>query len=167
VVRKESGSSIILGCKYHGWSYNAQGSLTKAPQFDNVEGFDKTQNGLFSIATRVVKGMVFVNFDPTKASDSPPFESSPMNQSICRALTELKCTHHWEFEGHFNWKVGRKSSSRFSHPILYWFGSCCVSSHVTIRVMTGYVRHAVFSWSGNPSDTASVFHEVVEDYIAF
>jgi phenylpropionate dioxygenase-like ring-hydroxylating dioxygenase large terminal subunit len=108
VVRKESGNSTILGCKYHGWSYNTQGSLTKAPQFDEVEGFDKTQNGLFSIPTCVVKGMVFVNFDPSKASESPTVEAYDINPRTCRALAGLKCTHRWEFEGQFNWKVGRK-----------------------------------------------------------
>ncbi|KAA8914974.1 Rieske [2Fe-2S] iron-sulfur domain-containing protein [Sphaerosporella brunnea] len=108
VVRKESGNSTVLGCKYHGWAYNAQGALTKAPQFDNVAGFDKTQNGLFSIATKVMQGMVFVNFDPSKKSESPPAESYNMKSTISRALAERKCTHRWEFEGQFNWKVGRK-----------------------------------------------------------
>lgn len=48
VVRKQKGSSIVLGCQYHGWSYNTDGDLTKAPQFDNIEGFEKKRKFIIS-----------------------------------------------------------------------------------------------------------------------
>lgn len=54
----------MLGCRYHGWSYDTTGRLVKAPQFDNVPGFDKAQNGLFEIHVHTTDhGWVFVNLD--------------------------------------------------------------------------------------------------------
>lgn len=51
ITKKPSGSSLILGCRYHGWSYDTKGNLVKAPQFDGIDGFDKSDNGLFKIHT--------------------------------------------------------------------------------------------------------------------
>jgi phenylpropionate dioxygenase-like ring-hydroxylating dioxygenase large terminal subunit len=64
VTRKVMGSSLVLGCRYHGWSYDTKGNLTKAPQFDKVPGFKKEDNGLFQIWVRTdPNGFVFINFD--------------------------------------------------------------------------------------------------------
>ncbi|KAK3708036.1 hypothetical protein LTR37_011729 [Vermiconidia calcicola] len=38
VTRKEKGSSPVLKCKYHGWTYNSEGKLIKAPKFEDVPG---------------------------------------------------------------------------------------------------------------------------------
>ncbi|KAL2871363.1 putative iron-sulfur cluster-binding protein [Aspergillus lucknowensis] len=63
VARKEFGSSTVLGCRYHGWSYNTRGELVKAPQFEGVPGFEKRENGLFAVRTWVhgPSGVVFGN----------------------------------------------------------------------------------------------------------
>ena len=33
--------SNTIQCKYHGWTYNLEGSLVGAPNMDEVENFDK------------------------------------------------------------------------------------------------------------------------------
>lgn len=62
VVEDEgSGNKKILACRYHGWSYGLNGKLAKAPGYEGLE-FDKEQNGLFKIHTRVDRnGFVWVS----------------------------------------------------------------------------------------------------------
>lgn len=108
VIRKEKGSSIVIGCKYHGWSYNTDGLLTKAPHFDNVEGFEKEKNSLFPIKTHVTKqGLVFVNFcnDPAQML---PFDD--WYKGLSTELDEFDFSDYeyhmsYELDGQFNWKT--------------------------------------------------------------
>lgn len=110
VVRKEQGSSVVLGCKYHGWSYNSDGKLTKAPHFENVEGFLKDENSLFPIKTHVTHhGLVFVNF--CSSDDTPgylPFDQ--FYEGLKLELDEFDFSDYeyhmsYELDGQFNWKT--------------------------------------------------------------
>ena len=113
VTKKESGSSLVLGCRYHGWSYNAYGSLTKAPHFDKVPGFDKSQNGLFEIHTLVSKyGFVFVNLRAGVEIPEGHFEgldefvetTSRNRFGIMNSPSTLVWARSQTIDGNFNWK---------------------------------------------------------------
>ncbi|KAJ5822678.1 Aromatic-ring-hydroxylating dioxygenase alpha subunit [Penicillium robsamsonii] len=109
ITRRETGASTILGCRYHGWSYDTTGRLVKAPQFDDVPGFDKSQNSLFEVHTHATdQGMIFVNLN----SGEPAAFDSGMTSDLSRfAGLEAKST--WvagqTLSGDFNWKVGARS----------------------------------------------------------
>ncbi|KAJ5714788.1 uncharacterized protein N7483_011969 [Penicillium malachiteum] len=109
ITRKETGASTVLGCRYHGWSYDTLGRLVKAPQFDDVPGFDKSENSLFEIhAHTTEQGWVFVNLD---TGEPGPFEAS-----LQASLEEFKRDSglgkrsEWvtgqTLTGSFNWKLG-------------------------------------------------------------
>lgn len=106
VLKKEKGSTIVMGCKYHGWSYNTDGKLTKAPHFDTVEGFNKDENSLFPIKTHVTEqGLVFVNFSN---EDVMPFDE--WYQGLNVELNEFDFSDYeyhmsYELDGQFNWKT--------------------------------------------------------------
>lgn len=109
VVKKSQGSAAVLGCKYHGWSYNSEGKLTKAPQFDKVEGFKKEENSLFPIKTHVTEqGLVFINFNNDESEDFIPFDkwfeglSSEMNEFD---FDDYEYHFSYELDGQFNWKT--------------------------------------------------------------
>lgn len=107
VVKKQSGSSLILGCKYHGWCYDTTGALTKAPQFDTVSGFDPAQNALFPIALHLDEpsGLVFVCMDNGRNGDVPSF--SEFFGELDGSLPNLaEFTHYADYsvEGDLNWK---------------------------------------------------------------
>ncbi|KAI9021841.1 putative phenylpropionate dioxygenase [Hyaloraphidium curvatum] len=113
VVKKQSGSALVLGCKYHGWSYNATGALTKAPQFENVPGFDPSQNGLYPIAVHVTEpgGFVFVNMDNGKNGEPVQFkdwfgdmESAHLGDGMVN-FEDYKFHMEYTMEGDFNWKT--------------------------------------------------------------
>ncbi|KAI3005744.1 hypothetical protein CBS147346_4094 [Aspergillus niger] len=119
VTRKECGSSMILGCRYHGWSYNTKGQLIKAPHFDNVPGFDKSQNSLFSIHTTTdPAGFIFVNLDasPTLL----PMQTTSLDYFATRHGIGRQST--WlggqTVEGQFNWKIGLRLQKFIDHTEL-------------------------------------------------
>ncbi|KAJ5612740.1 hypothetical protein N7510_005934 [Penicillium lagena] len=109
ITRKESGATTVLGCRYHGWSYDTRGHLVKAPQFDDVPGFDKSQNGLFEIHAHTTEhGWVFVNLD---AGEPSPFNSSTSSSLRKFAnAARLSSRDTWvtgqTLRGAFNWKLG-------------------------------------------------------------
>ena len=64
VVTQENGNNSILACKYHNWTYGLNGKLTKAPGYQELEGFDKSKNGLFPIHVHIdANGFIWVNMD--------------------------------------------------------------------------------------------------------
>lgn len=81
----------------------------KAPQFDDVPGFDKSQNSLFEIHTHTTdQGMVFVNL---KSSEPAAFDSEVASSlSGFSRIAGLKAKSAWvagqTLSGDFNWKVG-------------------------------------------------------------
>lgn len=108
VVRKEKGSSIVIGCKYHGWSYNTDGKLTKAPHFDNVEGFEKEKNSLFPIKTHVTpQGLIFVNFcnDPEQFVEFDEWFGGLQTEMNEFDFSDYEYHMSYELDGQFNWKT--------------------------------------------------------------
>ncbi|KAF4968636.1 hypothetical protein FSARC_4011 [Fusarium sarcochroum] len=130
VAKKASGSATILGCKYHGWSYNTKGELTKAPHFEDVAGFDKSQNGLFPIHTKTDdNGFIHINL----SSSSEAGETKPANAKIIGRLARINPNQQflgsWEVKGKFNWKVtgnnvdGEIPLAHFTNLFSRFFGS--------------------------------------------
>ncbi|CAH0054387.1 unnamed protein product [Clonostachys solani] len=115
VANKATGSAMVLGCQYHGWSYNTKGELTKAPQFDNVPGFDKGKNSLFEIHTKVDgSGFIHINL----AGDQSPVDNRPPNAEKIGRPARISPTsqfiHGWEMEGNYNWKAAGNPQSLIS-----------------------------------------------------
>ena len=111
ITRKETGASTVLGCKYHGWSYDTYGRLVKAPQFDDVPGFDKSENSLFEIHAQTTDhGWIFVNLnasEPAALSASSVSELKAFAGSAGVGPTSTWITGR-TLTGAFNWKLGSK-----------------------------------------------------------
>jgi phenylpropionate dioxygenase-like ring-hydroxylating dioxygenase large terminal subunit len=103
VTKKACGSSTVLGCRYHGWSYDTKGHLIKAPEFENVAEFDKENNGLWEVKTEVREGMVCINFDAGRDIESmSPAEGETMLRRWGVAM--MQCVVDWKIEASVNWK---------------------------------------------------------------
>ncbi|KAH9211545.1 Rieske [2Fe-2S] iron-sulfur domain-containing protein [Leptodontidium sp. 2 PMI_412] len=119
VTKKESGSSTVLGCRYHGWSYDTKGKLIKAPEFDKVPGFDKNMNGLWEIKTSISQSMVFVNFDAASEVDS--LSLGDVETRLKRwSLPKMECLEDWKVEGAFNWKLLGSLATRGKKKESFW-----------------------------------------------
>jgi phenylpropionate dioxygenase-like ring-hydroxylating dioxygenase large terminal subunit len=131
--QKQCGSALVLGCKYHGWSYNTTGALTKAPQFDTVAGFDPAQNSLYPIAVHVTEpgGFVFVNMDNGRNGEPVKFEDwfgdlekAQLGDGMVK-FDDYKFHSEYTLEGNFNWKT-------LMDGYQGWFDSVfCLSSALT------------------------------------
>jgi choline monooxygenase len=64
VVTQPCGQASLLHCPYHGWNYGLDGSLKGMPEFEGVENFDRSQNGLIPVQVETWETFVFVNLDP-------------------------------------------------------------------------------------------------------
>lgn len=103
VATKEAGCSRALMCKYHGWTYDSTGKLIKAPKFEEVAGFDKSQNGLYEIRTFIdSSGFVYVNLD-IYGSDGLTIR---VGVPIRARLTSVES---WNIDAQFNWKLAKPS----------------------------------------------------------
>ena len=107
----------MLGCRYHGWSYDTTGRLVKAPQFDGIPGFDKSENGLFEIHAHTTKqGWIFVNLDAGEPGCLP--ESTDLDLDRFLGAVGLVSESKWlagqTLTGMFNWKFGGALNARKS-----------------------------------------------------
>ncbi|KAJ5161978.1 hypothetical protein N7492_007370 [Penicillium capsulatum] len=111
VIEKEgSGNSKILACRYHGWSYGLNGKLAKATGYNELSDFDKEQNGLLRIHTKVdVNGFIWVNLDAKEVPEVPWEEhfKDVDTQERYKAydFDNYDLDHAYELEGHYNWKI--------------------------------------------------------------
>ena len=54
------GKTKLIVCPYHAWAYDLDGSLKKARNSENVEGFNKCDFSLTPVQVEIFCGMVFV-----------------------------------------------------------------------------------------------------------
>ncbi|KAE8138508.1 hypothetical protein BDV38DRAFT_292117 [Aspergillus pseudotamarii] len=152
VVQTRSGSTSILSCKYHGWSYGLKGNLAKAPRFDTVPEFDKTQHGLLPIHVHIDKaGFIWVNLqaglpDVQWEDDFRRIDEQPRMQEFDFA-GEYTFDHSWEMDLDANWKGVIENYNECYH---------CATSHPLISGVSdlpryrveptaGYMEHHIFN----------------------
>jgi phenylpropionate dioxygenase-like ring-hydroxylating dioxygenase large terminal subunit len=128
VVQEACGNAKIFSCKYHGWSYDLSGKLTKAPRFtpDLVDGFDPSERGLFPIHIHVDRnGFVFANLDAKETPDISWEEQYEMldqqevfvSSGVDWDSVEFDLT--WSKDGQFNWKLMQDNYNEVSPDCFY------------------------------------------------
>ena len=83
-IAVKSGTTTVLQCQYHGWTYLMDGSLRGVPQFDRVELFDKKDFGLKPVKLKIWQGLMFVSL----GKNPPPFE--PVVEGIDERIRPIK-----------------------------------------------------------------------------
>lgn len=111
-----TGSRKVLVCPYHAWSYDLEGRLKKAPNEENVPGFDRSAICLTEVRTEIFAGFVFINLDPDA---KPMAEWFPDAESEVREfvpnLERLKPVEWVEIPEACNWKVAVENYSECYH----------------------------------------------------
>ncbi|KAJ5151319.1 uncharacterized protein N7482_010571 [Penicillium canariense] len=110
VVTEDGGTSRIFSCKYHGWSYGLNGKLAKAPGYQDLEGFDKSKNGLLPIHVHTdVNGFIWVNLDGSEKPEISWEDESkgidPQSRFQAFNFEDYTFNHTWEMDGEYNWKI--------------------------------------------------------------
>jgi phenylpropionate dioxygenase-like ring-hydroxylating dioxygenase large terminal subunit len=141
VVESDQGSAKILACKYHGWSYGLNGKLAKAPGYQDLQSFDKSQNGLFPIHVHIdTNGFVWVNLDG-KETPEVAWEDDLGNVDEQERLKEFNFNedyefdHFYEMEGNFNWKILADNFNECYH---------CKTTHPDVPSLANLESYDVF-----------------------
>ena len=110
VVTEEGGTSRIFSCQYHGWSYGLNGKLANAPGYQEVEGFDKSKNGLLPIHVHIdANGFIWLNLDAGEnpeiswEDDFKGIDLQPRFEGFDSEEYNFDST--WEITGEYNWKI--------------------------------------------------------------
>lgn len=144
IVTEEKGHSSIFSCKYHGWSYGLNGNLAKAPGYQELEGFDKSQNGLLPIHVHIDhQGFIWVNLDGGRKpeiawnDDFEGMDTQPRYEGI--NFDDYQFDHAWEMEGEYNWKILADNYNECYH---------CPTSHPDIPSLANLSAYAVETNAG-------------------
>jgi phenylpropionate dioxygenase-like ring-hydroxylating dioxygenase large terminal subunit len=138
LVEGTSGCARIFACRYHGWSYGLDGKLAKAPQYDELTGFDKAANSLFPIHVKIdAKGFVWVNLD--RSPDPEPWETEFANVDMQERYNQYNFddyvfSHEYAMEGEYNWKILADNFNECYH---------CPTTHPTIPQLADITTHDV------------------------
>lgn len=124
------GTTRVVVCPYHAWTYELTGQLRAGPNINVVEGFDKSKICLTGVRTEVFLGFIFVNLDP----DAKPMDEwFPGAREQLEAFIpfhgELKPIEWVEVPENCNWKVSIENYSECYH---------CSLNHPTFA--TGVVK---------------------------
>ena len=114
-----SGTTRVVVCPYHAWTYELTGALRSGPNIRAVEGFDRSDVCLTEVRAEEFLGFVFVNLDP---------DADPMDTWFPGARQELEeWVPHWqelkplewvEVPENCNWKVSVENYSECYHCAL-------------------------------------------------
>ena len=111
-----TGSTRVVVCPYHAWTYELTGELRAGPNIKAVEGFDKARVCLTEVRTELFLGFIFVNLDP----DAQPMDTwFPGARAELEAFVpnhaRLKPLEWVEIPEACNWKVSVENYSECYH----------------------------------------------------
>ena len=111
--------SETIQCPYHAWTYSLDGRLIGAPSADTIEGFDKSDWPLHSVATATWEGFLFINL----ADEPEPFEEAyaPLMGRFSRFnLPSLAAHRRVDYYLTCNWKFVVQNYSECYHcPLVH------------------------------------------------
>jgi choline monooxygenase len=106
VVADGRGNRKSLQCKYHGWTFDLQGKLLRAPEFEGVKNWSPSDACLMPVRVAAWGPWVFVNLDP----DAAPMDATwgPIHREISAAgfnIDTMKFIERRDYVIQCNWKV--------------------------------------------------------------
>ena len=106
VVAQGRGNRKSLQCKYHGWTYDLDGKLMRAPEFEGVKNWDKSKVCLQPIQVEAWGPWIFVNLDPQAQPMSVVYGA--IHDEIVGAgfnLETMRLIERRDYLINCNWKV--------------------------------------------------------------
>jgi choline monooxygenase len=98
------GSRKVFRCAYHGWTYNLEGQLLNAPEFEGVDGFRPEDFQLEPVRSEPWAGLIFVNLDPAAASVRSSL-GELLQQAERFSLEKMQLVERRTYDMKCNWKT--------------------------------------------------------------
>lgn len=100
------GNRKSLQCRYHGWTYDLNGKLMHAPEFDGVENWDKSDVCLPEVQVATYGPFVFVNLDQSAPSLMETLGGIPQEvEAAGFNLDSMRFVERRDYIVKANWKV--------------------------------------------------------------
>jgi Rieske 2Fe-2S family protein len=108
-----------IQCPYHAWTYGLDGRLLAAPQMDEVDGFDRAEFPLRSVACETWDGHVFVNLGDNPAPLAQQLGDLPRRFAPW-GMKDLRIGHRIEYDIATNWKLVVQNYNECLHcPVIH------------------------------------------------
>jgi Rieske 2Fe-2S family protein len=103
ILVEAAGRARSMTCRYHGWTYAADGCLLSAPRMP--DGFRAEAHGLVPCAVRVVEGLIFVSLaePPGPGLDNVVAGLEPYLR--LHGIADARVAHRESYPVHANWKL--------------------------------------------------------------
>jgi choline monooxygenase len=98
------GSRKLFRCGYHGWTYGLDGKLISAPEFENVQEFDRSYFALKPVRVEEWFNLIFVNLDPDAEGLIKSLGKLP-KQAERFGFSGMKLFERRTYEMKCNWKT--------------------------------------------------------------
>lgn len=114
------GTTNLITCPFHAWTYDHDGNLKVAANSQNVAGFDKQDFCLPKVQVGVLANMVFVNLDP----EAPGLHEylSGLEEDIRSKVPrfdELSFARQDDLPCDFNWKLVMDQNECYHCPYVH------------------------------------------------
>jgi len=110
------GTTRVVVCPYHSWTYELTGELRAGPNINSVDGFDKSKVCLTEVRTEIFLGFVFVNLDnDAKPMDDWFPDARQQLEAFVPQFKELKPIEWVGVPEKCNWKVSVENYSECYH----------------------------------------------------
>lgn len=106
VMTDAEGHATQMRCPYHGWTYSLEGELKGTPDFNDVCGFDRSENGLLPLEIASWEKWIFARL----ANDSKQSLEDFLGSDLIDQIQEIGSSNlHWferrRYTLNCNWKV--------------------------------------------------------------
>jgi phenylpropionate dioxygenase-like ring-hydroxylating dioxygenase large terminal subunit len=120
LVEEDSGKATKFSCRYHMWTFGADGALLSAPDFERFY-VAKEDCALKQVRTEVLAGMIFINLDPEPKETAREFFGPIADDLELLPVARAVDFTEWCYEIDANWKTlfdnfQENYHLRFIHP---------------------------------------------------
>jgi len=149
------GTTSLIVCPYHAWTYKLNGSLHGAPHTKNLVQFDKNEICLDQVQVEEFCGFVFVNLDPhapALAEQSGQLASEVMHWAP--DVTDLTFGHRLTYDIKSNWKNVVDNFLECYHCPVAHKDFCDLVDMDTYKVTTHGIYSSHMAEAGNSANSA-------------
>ncbi len=134
------GTTRVIVCPYHAWTYELTGGLRAGPNLSAVPGLDKSKICLTEVRTELFHGFLFVNLDDDAAplDDWYPGVREELADYVPR-IDDLESLEEIEIPEQCNWKLSIENYSECYH---------CALNHPTFS--TGVIKPETYDIQPRP-----------------
>lgn len=127
VAYEPAGTTRKFFCKFHGWAYDLDGSLTGVPSEKHFMDFDKKCNGLTPVSVDTWNGFIFINLDPNPSVSLKDFMEPMFAGMESYPFERFTACFAWNTVVNCNWKVALDAFQETYH-VAYLHGRSIADS---------------------------------------